>query len=115
MLCLEVVEHVPDVGAFLKVVAPLVRPGGLLILSTLNRTLKSYALAIVGAEYVLRWLPVGTHQWDRFLTPGELAHSVRGANLEPLPARGLVYNPLRDEWSLSSDTDVNYLMSARRA
>ena len=73
VLLLEVVEHVPDVPAFIKAVAPLVRPGGLMILSTLNRTLKAYALAIVGAEYILRWLPIGTHQWDRFVRPEELA------------------------------------------
>ena len=71
--CLEVVEHVPDVGAFLKTCAALVRPGGLMLLSTINRTTKAYLLAIVGAEYVLRWLPVGTHQWERFVTPEELA------------------------------------------
>ncbi len=71
--CLEVVEHVPDPGAFLKMCAALVRPGGLMLLSTINRTLKAYLLAIVGAEYVLRWLPVGTHQWERFVTPEELA------------------------------------------
>ena len=70
VLLLEVVEHVPDVPAFLKSVAPLVKPGGVMILSTLNRTLKAYALAIVGAEYILRWLPVGTHQWERFVKPG---------------------------------------------
>ena len=114
VLCLEVVEHVPDVGAFLKVVAPLVRPGGLLILSTLNRTLKSYALAIVGAEYVLRWLPVGTHQWHRFVTPDELATYAKQAGLQPLSPRGIVFNPLQDTWSLSQDTGVNYLLAARR-
>ena len=114
VLCLEVVEHVPDVAAFLKVAATLVRPGGLMILSTINRTLKSYALAIVGAEYVLRWLPVGTHQWDRFVTPEELTRHARTVGLEPLPPRGMVFNPLRDSWSLSQDTDVNYLMAARR-
>ena len=79
MVCLEVVEHVPDVGAFLKSCAALVRPGGLMLLSTLNRTMKAYLLAIIGAEYVLRWLPVGTHQWDRFVTPDELSrHLARG-------------------------------------
>ncbi len=114
VLALEVVEHVPDVAAFLGVVAALVRPGGVLILSTLNRTLKSYALAIVGAEYVLRWLPVGTHQWHRFVTPEELADHCRALALEPLPPRGMVYDPLADVWSLSSDTGVNYLLAARR-
>lgn len=113
VVCLEVVEHVPDVRAFLRVVASLVRPGGLLILSTINRTLKSYALAIIGAEYVLRWLPAGTHQWDRFVTPDELAEHARSIGFEPLAPRGMVFNPLQDTWSLSSDTGVNYLMAAR--
>jgi 2-polyprenyl-6-hydroxyphenyl methylase/3-demethylubiquinone-9 3-methyltransferase len=112
--CLEVVEHVPDVAAFLAVVARVVRPGGLLLLSTLNRTVKSYALAIVGAEYVLRWLPAGTHQWDRFVTPAELARHTGNAGLVWAGAEGLVYNPLRDEWRLSPDTDVNYLATASK-
>lgn len=112
--CLEVVEHVPDVPAFLAVAANLVRPGGVLVLSTLNRTLKSYALAIVGAEFILRWLPVGTHQWTRFVTPDELTDHVSRLGLAPEPPRGLVYDPLRDDWSLSGDTDVNYLMAATK-
>lgn len=114
VLCLEVVEHVPDPAAFLTTCAALVRPGGVLVLSTLNRTLKSYALAIVGAEYVLRWLPVGTHRWDRFITPAELQGHVHAAGLKVWETRGVVYNPLRDVWSLSSDTDVNYMLSAAK-
>ncbi len=114
VLCLEVVEHVPDVRAFLRLAASLVQPGGLMILSTINRTLKSYALAIVGAEYILRWLPVGTHQWDRFVTPDELRAHVQAIGMAPLPARGMIFNPLRDTWSLSQDTDVNYLLAGRR-
>ena len=111
--CLEVIEHVPDVRAFLQVTATLVQPGGLLILSTINRTFKSYVLAIVGAEYILRWLPPGTHQWDRFVTPDELSDHAQSIGMHPLPARGMVFNPLRDTWALSSDTDVNYLMTVR--
>jgi 2-polyprenyl-6-hydroxyphenyl methylase/3-demethylubiquinone-9 3-methyltransferase len=114
VVCLEVVEHVPDPGAFLKSCAALVRPGGLMLLSTLNRTLKAYLLAIIGGEYVLRWLPVGTHQWDRFITPDELAGYLRAAGLEAPAVRGLVYNPLADVWSLGADTDVNYLASAAK-
>ena len=94
VVCLEVVEHVPDAGAFLKACAALVRPGGLMLLSTLNRTLKAYLLAIIGGEYVLRWLPVGTHQWDRFVTPDELARHLRAAGLGAPVVKGLVYNPL---------------------
>ncbi len=114
VLCLEVVEHVPDVAAFLAACARLVRPGGLMVLSTINRTLKSYALAIVGAEYILRWLPVGTHQWDRFVTPDELRRHVAAAGLGDLRTRGLVYDPFADLWSLGADTDVNYMAAAAK-
>ncbi|MEM7191973.1 MAG: bifunctional 2-polyprenyl-6-hydroxyphenol methylase/3-demethylubiquinol 3-O-methyltransferase UbiG [Pseudomonadota bacterium] len=112
VLLLEVVEHVPDVPAFLKRLAPLVSPGGLMILSTLNRTLKSYALAIIGAEYVLRWVPAGTHQWDRFVTPQELKKGLSSAGLKPANTTGMVYDPLADIWRLSSDSDVNYFVTA---
>ncbi len=113
VICLEVVEHVPDVGAFLATCAKLVRPGGLMLLSTINRTLKSYALAIVGAEYILRWLPVGTHQWDRFVTPDELARHLTAASLQPGSPEGLVYDPLRDTWQRdATDLSVNYQVSA---
>lgn len=114
VVCLEVVEHVPDVPAFVASCAALVRPGGMLVLSTLNRTLKSFALAIVGAEYVLRWLPVGTHQWDRFITPDELTAHVTAAGMMMGRIEGMIYNPLTDRWSLSADTDVNYLAAATR-
>jgi 2-polyprenyl-6-hydroxyphenyl methylase/3-demethylubiquinone-9 3-methyltransferase len=112
VLLLEVVEHVPDVPAFLKAVAPLVKPGGLMILSTLNRTLKAYALAIVGAEYILRWLPIGTHQWDRFVRPEELGAALSAAGLKLIDKTGMIYNPLTDEWRLGPDTDVNYFATA---
>ncbi len=114
VLCLEVVEHVPDPAAFMKLCADLVRPGGLLIASTINRTLKAYLLAIIGAEYVLRWLPVGTHQWERFVTPDELARHLVAAGLSSLAFEGMVYDPLGDRWSLSPDTDVNYLVAAAK-
>ena len=114
VIALEVVEHVPDVGAFLRTCADLVRPGGTMVLSTLNRTLKSYALAIVAAEYVLGWLPRGTHQWDRFVTPDELARHLLSAGLSPPAFKGLVYSPLSDAWSLADDTGVNYLAVAHK-
>ncbi len=114
VVCLEVVEHVPDVAAFVAACAGLVRPGGMLILSTINRTMKSYALAIVAAEYVLGWLPRGTHQWDRFVTPDELTRHTAAAGLAAPRLMGFVYNPLRDAWSLSPDTGVNYLLSAAK-
>lgn len=114
VVCLEVVEHVPDAGAFLKTCGALVRPGGLMLLSTINRTLKAFLLAIVGAEYVLRWLPVGTHQWERFVTPEELARHLTAAGFGAPVFKGLVYSPLSDAWSLSDDTDVNYLAAAAK-
>lgn len=114
VLCLEVVEHVPEPGEFLKLCTGLIKPGGLLVASTINRTVKAYALAIVGAEYVLRWLPVGTHQWERFVTPDELARHCASAGLEAAYVEGLVYNPLTDRWSLSPDTDVNYMAAAAK-
>jgi len=115
VLLLEVVEHVPDVPAFLRRIAPLVKPGGVMILSTLNRTLKAYALAIVGAELLLRWLPLGTHQWDRFVRPDELAAALAGAGLMLADTTGMVYDLLADAWALSGDTDVNYFATATKA
>lgn len=113
--CLEVVEHIPDVSAFLSAAARCVRPGGLLIASTLNRTIKSYALAIVAAEYILRWLPPGTHDWNRFVRPEEMTIYFTRAGLVAPRFTGLVLDPLRDRWSLSTDTDVNYFAAAARA
>lgn len=114
VLLLEVIEHVPDVPSFLKAVAPMVKPGGVMILSTLNRTFKAYALAIIGAELILRWLPAGTHDWDRFVTPDELGAALRGAGLNVTDRTGMVYHPLADEWRLSSDKDVNYFATAAK-
>jgi 2-polyprenyl-6-hydroxyphenyl methylase/3-demethylubiquinone-9 3-methyltransferase len=113
VLLLEVVEHVPDVPKFLKMVAPLVKPEGLMILSTLNRTLKAYALAIVGAELILHWLPVGTHQWQRFVRPDELGTALTRAGLALTDTTGMIYDPLADEWRLGRDTDVNYFATAK--
>jgi 2-polyprenyl-6-hydroxyphenyl methylase / 3-demethylubiquinone-9 3-methyltransferase len=112
VLAMEVVEHVNDVAAFVASAASLVRPGGLIVLSTLNRTLRSFALAIVGAEYVLRWLPPGTHRWEQFVTPDELAAALRAAGLRVERRRGMVFDPLRREWKLSADMAVNYFMTA---
>jgi 2-polyprenyl-6-hydroxyphenyl methylase/3-demethylubiquinone-9 3-methyltransferase len=114
VVCLEVVEHLPDVASFIGTLHALVRPGGIVVLSTINRTLRSFALAIVGAEYVLRWLPVGTHDWHRFVTPEELLSHVLRAGFVRKDVRGVVYDPLRDTWFLSSDTGVNYMAAAVR-
>jgi 2-polyprenyl-6-hydroxyphenyl methylase / 3-demethylubiquinone-9 3-methyltransferase len=114
VLCLEVVEHVPDVRAFVATCTDLVAPGGLLIVSTINRTLKSFALAIIGAEYVLRWLPRGTHDWNRFVTPGELSGHLAARGFGIATTRGMIFNPLGSGWTLSSDDDVNYFVSAAK-
>ena len=114
VLAMEVVEHVVDVDNFVAVCASMVKPGGLLFTATLNRTLKSFALAIVGAEYVLRWLPRGTHQWDKFVTPEELERAIEAGGLRVTGERGVVYNLLADRWQLSSDMDVNYMLVAER-
>jgi 2-polyprenyl-6-hydroxyphenyl methylase/3-demethylubiquinone-9 3-methyltransferase len=110
----EVVEHVADVGLFLGACAQLVRPGGMMVLATLNRTPKSYALAIVGAEYVLRWLPRGTHQWKKFLRPSEIADCLRPEGIVIDEMTGVTYNPLSDRWRMSDDLAVNYMMVATR-
>ena len=112
--CMEVLEHVPDPGELMRQCADLLRPGGLLFFATLNRTLRSYAMAIVGAEYVLGWLPKGTHDWDRFLTPGELADHLRHAGLVPREFRGMIYNPLSNSFRLGTDVAVNYLGHAEK-
>ncbi len=111
-VCLEVIEHVPDPARFLGACADTVRPGGLLIVSTINRTAKAYGLAIVAAERLLKWLPEGTHQWDRFVTTDELRQMMEEHGLEAPRFAGLSYNPLRDAWVVSGDTDVNYIAAA---
>ena len=114
VLAMEVVEHVADIHLFVSKCAAMVKPGGLMIAATINRTMKSFALAIVGAEYILRWLPVGTHQWDKFVTPAELETAIEEAGLLVTTESGVVYNPFGDRWHLSDDTDVNYMMIAEK-
>ncbi len=109
VMSLEVIEHVSDVEAFLAAITSLVKPGGALVMGTLNRTLKSLALAKIGAEYILRWLPVGTHDWKKFVRPSELANGLRPHGFTLHEIKGVSFNPFKDEWSLSRDTDVNYL------
>jgi 2-polyprenyl-6-hydroxyphenyl methylase / 3-demethylubiquinone-9 3-methyltransferase len=113
VLNMEVVEHVPDPQAFLDACQRLLKPGGLMICSTINRNARSFALAIVGAEYVMRWLPRGTHDWRRFITPDELCEMIRQAGLEPVDRKGFVFNPARWSWSISPrDLSVNYVTTS---
>lgn len=109
---LEVIEHVPQPSAFLATLRDLLIPGGMLFLSTLNRTPRSYAAAKIAAEYLLRWLPVGTHDWRKFVTPVELAAMLRGVGLRVTDVAGLTPNPLTGQWRIVRDTSVNYLMAA---
>jgi 2-polyprenyl-6-hydroxyphenyl methylase / 3-demethylubiquinone-9 3-methyltransferase len=92
----------------------MVKPGGLMVAATINRTLKSFALAIVGAEYVLRWLPRGTHQWEKFVTPDELEIAMEKGGLRVCDERGVIYDLIADRWRLARDTDVNYMLTAER-
>lgn len=111
---LEVVEHVPDMPEMIRQCALRLKPGGLLVASTINRTLKAHLLAIIGAEYILRWLPKGTHQWEKFVTPVELGRAFEGAGLAETARSGMVFNPLFNQWKMSPDMDVNYYMVARK-
>ena len=111
VLALEIVEHVADAPLFLKSCGRLVKPGGLLFLSTLNRTAKAWALAIAGGEYILRWLPRGTHDWQKFLKPSEVVNGLSAGGIEAQEIVGVVYSPLSRAWSLNkSDLDVNYML-----
>lgn len=112
--CMEMLEHVPDPASVVRACATLVKPGGRVFLSTLNRNLKSFAQAIVAAEFILRLLPRGTHDYENFIRPSELALACRQAGLEVTHTRGLTYNPLSDRYRLTSSTDVNYLLATQR-
>jgi 2-polyprenyl-6-hydroxyphenyl methylase / 3-demethylubiquinone-9 3-methyltransferase len=115
VLAMEVVEHVTDVDSFVELVAAMVKPNGLAFVATLNRTAKSFALAIVAAEYILRWLPRGTHRWDKFVTPAELKRALDQGRLRLINETGVVYDLFADRWQLSADMDVNYMMVAEKA
>ena len=114
VLNMEVVEHVADLPGYLKSCAKLVRPGGLMFVATLNKTLKSLALAKIGAEYILGWLPPGTHDWDKFVEPPKLRAMLEDTGLNILKTQGVSFDPLRWDWQLSADTDVNYMVVAAR-
>lgn len=113
VLNMEVVEHVADPPAYLTACQQLLKPGGLHLCSTINRNPKSFAVAIVGAEFVMRWLPKGTHEWNKFITPDELYELLRNAGLEPVDRKGYVFNPISWRWSISDrDLSVNYVTAA---
>jgi 2-polyprenyl-6-hydroxyphenyl methylase/3-demethylubiquinone-9 3-methyltransferase len=114
VLAMEILEHVADRHAFLDSCAALIRPGGLLVAATLSRTIKAFALAVVGAEYVLGWLPRGTHDWRKFIRPSELAAGLRRNGLDVEALTGVAYDPVGGGWRLSRDLDVNYMLAARR-
>ncbi len=114
VLNMEVVEHVADLRAYLRACAGLVKPGGLMLVATINKTLKSLALAKIGAEYVLRWLPAGTHDWNRFVAPSDLRRMLEESGLNPLKTQGVAFDPLTWDWRLSPDVDVNYIVVASR-
>ena len=114
VLALELIEHVADPEALLAACSTLVKPGGAFIGATLNRTPQAYALAVVGAEYVMRWLPRGTHDWRRFLRPSEFVLGLRRAGLTPTRLKGLRYRPLSGDWAQSDNLSVNYLVTARK-
>ena len=115
VLNMEVVEHVADPPGYLRACRDLLKPGGLMICSTLNRNAKSWLMAIVGAEHIMRWLPKGTHDWAKFITPDELFDLLRGAGLEPVDKKGMVFNPISWNWSVSErDLSVNYVTASIR-
>ena len=114
VLAMEIVEHVADLHLFIAKAAGMVKPGGLIVLSTINRTPKAWLLAIMGAEYVLRWLPRGTHSYEKLVKPRELSAALAKAGLEVSAETGVVYDPLRDRWKTASDMDVNYMLAATR-
>ena len=115
VLNMEVVEHVADVGFFVARCAEMVKPGGIMFVATINRTLKAMGLAIIGAEYLLRWLPKGTHQYDRLVRPQELEKALADAGMAIADRTGVTYNPLADRWGRSKDMDVNYMLLAEKA
>lgn len=115
VLNMEIIEHVANTEAFVTATTSLLKENGAMVLSTLNRTIKSFLLAKIGAEYILRWLPMGTHNWGKFLKPSELARLIRPHGLEFNEIAGVIYNPLKDDWSISkTDLDVNYMAFATK-
>lgn len=114
IVSMEVLEHVADINSFVGACSQALKPGGAFVGATLNRTLRSLAMAKVGAEYILRWLPIGTHDWKKFLTPAEVTRALRETGLTIEVIQGATYQPLSGQWALTSDTGVNYMFSAHK-
>ena len=115
VLNMEVIEHVNDPAQFTSTCASMVKPGGLMFVATLNRTLKSFALAIIGAEYILGWMPKGTHQWEKFIKPEELKTWLEASDMQQKTLAGVVFNPISNAWNRSGDTGVNFMIAAQKA
>jgi len=111
---LEIVEHVNDINLFIKQSSKFLKKNGLMFVATLNKTLKSYVFAIIGAEYILNWLPIGTHDWEKFMKPNELINIAKNSKLNLIDLNGIKFNPLIDKWSLSSDKSVNYIANFKK-
>ena len=109
ILNMEIIEHVEDVSFFLKSCSSLLKKGGIMFIATINKTLKSYVFAIIGAEYILRWLPIGTHEWEKFVSPNDLINISKKYNLNLKNLDGMKFNIIKDEWSLSDDKTINYI------
>ncbi|MBN8828555.1 MAG: bifunctional 2-polyprenyl-6-hydroxyphenol methylase/3-demethylubiquinol 3-O-methyltransferase UbiG [Sphingobacteriia bacterium] len=114
ILALEVIEHVSDIKEFLESLVNLLNDNGIIIITTINRTIKSYLLAILGAEYILRWIPIGTHSWKKFVKPSEIINVTNNYNLKVSNMKGMSFNPIKNEWYLSDDLEVNYLITLKR-
>ena len=114
LLMLEIVEHVNDINLFIKQSSKFLKKNGLMFVATLNKTLKSYVFAIIGAEYILNWLPIGTHDWEKFMKPNELINIAKNYKLNLIDLNGIKFNPLNDKWSLSNDKSVNYIANFKK-
>ena len=114
LLMLEIVEHVNDINLFIKQSSKFLKKNGLMFVATLNKTLKSYVFAIIGAEYILNWLPIGTHDWEKFMKPNELINIAKNFKLNLIDLNGIKFNPLNDKWSLSNDKSVNYIANFKK-
>ncbi len=114
ILNMEIIEHVEDIDFFLKSCSKLLKKNGLMFVATLNKTLKSYLFAIIGAEYILKWLPIGTHEWEKFVKPSDLEHILKKNNLDLVKLNGMKFNILSDEWSISDDSSVNYIAKFKK-